>query len=189
MMKCYFLFSLNYVIFESMISRPPVETIPSNYQDYISQVTLPDLMEALKETEHETISVISLLGKAKENFAYSPGKWTVKDVIQHLIDAERIFSYRILRCSRKDNTAMESFDENHYALHSDCKKKTLDEVIDEFVTVRQGSLQLLQYLPEDMLDFKGFFNQTKVSARIIGWVMAGHNMHHCKILNSRYLIS
>ena len=126
------------------------------------------------------------LPEDKANYAYAAGKWTVKDLIGHLADAERVFSYRLTRIARGDKTPLSGFDENAWAKSAPHGKRRITDVVDEMIAVRRATLALVDSLDETTVSNVGLANNNSVSARAICWIMAGHAKHHLDILAERY---
>jgi uncharacterized damage-inducible protein DinB len=124
----------------------------------------------------------------KFDYQYSEGKWTIKEIIQHLIDSERVFSYRALRISRNDNTPLPGFDENYYVANSNGKERSLQSLLTEMAVVRQSTLSLFNSFSEEQLTKIGIASNREVSVRAIGFIIIGHQKHHQKIFEERYLI-
>lgn len=118
---------------------------------------------------------------------YAPGKWTIKDVVQHLIDCERVFAYRALRFARQDATALPGFDENAFALAASTARRTLPDLLAEHAAVRAGTTALFRSFDEGMLQCMGTANGNPFSVRALGWAIAGHEHHHLSIIEQRYL--
>jgi uncharacterized damage-inducible protein DinB len=170
-----------------MITKPSPGESSDYAQSYIDHLTEDDLLEALSNNLLQTVSLFESVAKEKHNFRYAPGKWTVKELLQHIIDTERIFSYRALRFSRRDNTPLPSYDENLYAPNANTSVRSLEKLLEEYRLVRESSILLFESMTPEMLDFKGTASSVMYSARILGWFMAGHNLHHNKVLKVKYL--
>lgn len=170
-----------------MIAKPKPGEAATYPQSYIDLLAETDLRAALANSAAQTTQLINSIPAEKHNFQYAPGKWTIKEIIQHLIDTERIFAYRALRFSRKDATPLPSYEENHYAPNSNCNPRALADLANEYTLVRESSIVLYTYMTDEMLDFKGSASNIQYSARILGWVIAGHNLHHNRVLQERYL--
>lgn len=166
--------------------RPDLSTVPSFYHRYIDLVAEDELMPALKQHQVSLISLLGELAPEKWDYAYAPGKWTVKEVVQHIIDAERIFCYRALCFARRDATPLPGFDENTYAAASEASRRTPEELIEELVTVQKSSAQLFASFGKDQLEQRGVANNNPISVRAIGFIVAGHVLHHKKVLQERY---
>lgn len=170
-----------------MIHKPDNTISPAYYQKYFALVNEEDLLKALENTMNDTVKFFSSIPAEKENHRYADDKWTVKEVISHIIDTERVMSYRSMRFSRKDATQLPGYDENTYAPNANAASRTVKEMIEEFTCVRKASISLFNYLTDDMLDFTGNANNLQVSARMIGWMMTGHAIHHCNVIKEKYL--
>ena len=170
-----------------MISKPITEDVPAYYNYYIGLSNETDLLAALKSSMDETLGFIACIPSDKEEYRYADGKWTLKEVLRHVIDTERIFAYRALRFSRKDATELPGFDENSFNANSNASSRKMQDMAKEFKSVREASISLYEYMNDDMLDFKGKANNNLVTSRGIGWMIVGHNIHHCKVMRERYL--
>jgi hypothetical protein len=171
------------------IGRPNPEFAPA-YAKYYFDRTLgqDDLLLALENNLNETEAFIASLPEEKADFQYADEKWTLKGVILHFIETERIFQYRALRFSRKDKTALDGFDEDWYARHNNTDQRSLDDLRTEFIDVRKASISLFKGMTGAMLDSIGTANNTPNTPRNLGWIMVGHVIHHCNIIKERYLV-
>lgn len=161
--------------------------MPDYCRFYVNLAKENDLIESLKNSRDMTVKLLSSVPHSKEDFRYAPGKWTIKQLASHLADCERIYLYRALRFSRKDDTQLPGFEENDYALNANTENRTLKDFTEEFRIVRESGIILFEHMTEDMLDFTGVANNVFYSPRSLGWMAAGHNIHHCNILKDRYL--
>jgi uncharacterized damage-inducible protein DinB len=123
----------------------------------------------------------------KFDYQYAEGKWTIKEIIQHLIDSERVFSYRALRISRNDKTPLPGFDENDYVANSNGKERSLQSLLTEMAVVRQSTLSLFNSFSHEQLTKIGNASNREVSVRAIGFIIIGHQKHHQKVFSERYL--
>ncbi len=130
---------------------------------------------------------LSAIDEAKSAYAYAAGKWTLKEVLQHIIDAERIFNYRALCISRKEKNTLPGFDENEYAANSNGNARKWQDLIDEFVTVRKGTEIMFNSFTDEMLETSGLSNNNPVTVKSLGFITLGHFNHHKKIIKDRYL--
>lgn len=170
-----------------MIGKPlPGQAAPYP-QTYIDLIEGNDLIDALENTRIHTQSLYGQVAAEKENFRYVDGKWTIKELLIHLIDTERIFAYRALRFSRMDTAPLPGFDENWYADHCQAEGRNLPDLMDEFEIVRKSSQILFRTMNTAQLDFPGLASGMVYPPRVLGWVLAGHNLHHNRILEERYL--
>lgn len=170
-----------------MIAKPTVDDLNEYFSFYIDQVPETDLLIAFEKNLKATEDFFRSIPAEKENFAYAEKKYSIKEVLIHLIDTERIFAYRALRFARKDETNLTGYEDEYYVSTSNSDRRTLDDLMEEFATVRRSTLVLFKYLTDEALDFKGTANNNLTSARICGWVIVGHTIHHCRIITERYL--
>ena len=170
-----------------MIHKPDYKSSPEYCLYYFNLVKEDDLTEALEKSRDMTLELISAVPEEKENYCYAEGKWTLKQVMSHIADCERIYAYRALRFSRKDNTQLAGFEEDEYAVNSNTAQRSLKDIIEEYRTIREANIILFGYMTDEMLDFKGLANDMLYTPRSLGWMAAGHNIHHCNIIKERYL--
>jgi hypothetical protein len=123
----------------------------------------------------------------KENYAYAPGKWTIKEMLGHIIDTERVLFFRLMCFARGERQSLPGFDEDNYVKNARFSELLLQDLCDEFVAVRSANMYLLRSLNEEELDRKGFANNQEISARALVFVLAGHVIHHQNIIKERYL--
>ncbi|MGV3611770.1 MAG: DinB family protein [Fluviicola sp.] len=169
--------------------RPNPEFAPAYAKYYFDRtIGQEDLLSALEKDLNETANFIANLPESKADFQYADDKWTLKGVILHFIETERIFQYRALRFSRKDQTALDGFDEDWYVQHNNHDQRTLEDLRLEFTDVRKASISLFKGMTGAMLDAAGTANNTPNTPRNLGWIMVGHVIHHCNIIKERYLV-
>ncbi len=157
------------------------------YTSYIKSAENTDLISGLESGMDRAITLFESIPENKLEYRYALGKWTIKDIIQHLMDAERIFAYRILRIARQDKTPLSGFDENDYANESFANTRTRDDLIDEYKALRKSTILLLNSLNDDVMRSIGHVNSGAMSARAMGFIIIGHEKHHCNVINKRYL--
>jgi hypothetical protein len=157
------------------------------YKPYIQSLDDVELIEELEICLHEFIKFVQNIPMDKFDYQYEVGKWTIKEIIQHLIDSERVFSYRALRISRNDNTPLPGFDENDYVVNSNGKMRSLQSLLTEMAVVRQSTLSLFNSFSPEQLMKIGIASNREVSVRAIGFIIIGHQKHHQKIFSERYL--
>ena len=145
------------------------------------------LIEELEICLHDFIKFVQNIPMDKFEYAYSEGKWTIKEIIQHIIDTERILSYRALRFSRKDNTPLAGFNENDYVAFSNAKDRNLQDLLSELSSVRQATLALYKSFSQEQLKGIGTASDQEISVRALGFVIIGHQKHHQKVFQERYL--
>jgi len=169
------------------LQRPQTGEYDAYYDKYIARVPDGDFIEILARQADETLAVLRDLPDNAADQAYAAGKWSVKEVIGHVCDAERIFAYRLLRIARGDQTPLEGFDENKYAPAGQFGARTLASMLEEFAAVRAATITLIAGLPNDAWANTGVANNSPVSARSLAYILAGHELHHRDVLQTRYL--
>lgn len=168
-----------------IIDRPAPSEFASFYAGYIGKVPDSGPAALLKE-QIGTLETLRSLPEEKANHAYADGKWSVKELIGHVADAERVFSYRLTRIARGDMTPLAGFDENAWARTAPHAKRPMASVVDEMIAVRRSTLALIDSLDETTIANSGVANNNPVSARAICWIMAGHTKHHLDMIRERY---
>lgn len=159
------------------------------YQTYIDK--LPgdkSLGSLLKENQRDLQEVLSIITPEKLSFRYAVGKWTLAEVLQHMIDVERIFQYRALCIARNDKTSLPGFDHDAYVPASEANRRKLENLIVEFKNVRNSGIDLYASFSEEILQRNGVVNNNKTSVGAIGFITIGHTLHHLEILKKRYLV-
>jgi hypothetical protein len=163
---------------------------PSEYADhfaaYIAAVPDGDLLQRLEAQLEETSALLAELPEARAMHAYAPGKWTVKEVVSHMIDVERVFAYRALRFARGDATPLASFDEKTWTPHSGANARSMADLLTEYRAVRGATLALLRYLPAEAVTRRGTASGREISVRALAWIIAGHERHHLRVLREVY---
>ena len=167
--------------------RPAPEEVATYYLPYITLAKGTSLVEALEHAGRETDALARRIPAEKGDHRYAEDKWTIKEVIQHVIDAERIFAYRALRFARNDATPLPGFDENEYTPAARAARRTLAELFDELATVRAATISLFASFDQEMLMRNGTANGKTMSVRGLGWTTAGHALHHLRVIEERYL--
>lgn len=167
--------------------RPAPGEYPEFYAGYVAQVPDGDVVEALIGGAEIAAALLHDVDDETADRAYAAGKWTLKEVLLHCADAERIFAYRALRIARGDATPLPGWDENAYTPQSGAAARSLDSILDEFESVRDATVTLLQGLPDEAWTRTGEANGRPVSVRAIAWMTAGHLLHHLAVVQDRYL--
>lgn len=170
-----------------MIPRPDASEFLAYYAKYTDRVPDGDLLQTLRAQLDDTLALVRGLDESQGGHRYAPGKWTIREVLAHIIDAERIFAYRALRIARGDATPLPGFDENAYAENAGAESRTLADLADEFEHVRLGNLAMLRALDDEALARAGTASGGPVSVRALAWIIAGHELHHVALLRERYL--
>jgi len=164
-----------------------LDRVPPFYHRYIGHVIEQNLDEVLSNHLGNITPLLETLPEEKWSYRYAPGKWTIAEMVQHLIDAERVFVYRALCFSRQDATPLPSFDEDSYALHSEARMRGSASLLEELKVVQQGTVLFFKSLTEEQLDRSGIANHASVYVRAIAYIIAGHVLHHKGVLEERYL--
>jgi hypothetical protein len=172
-----------------MLSRPSPDEYTAYHGGYISLVPDGDVRHYLRLQLNETIAMLSGVDDARAVRAYGPGKWTLKEVVLHMSDAERVFSYRLLRIARGDATPLPGFEQDEWVPNSGANARPLANLLLEFATVRAATLQLVDSLEPAAWARRGTAAGHATSARAIAYICAGHERHHQRILRERYLAS
>lgn len=168
--------------------RPKENEMPAYYQNYVNLVKGNDVIKELKDQILNIQAVISEIPEEKEGYAYAEGKWTIKQVLGHIIDTERVFGYRAMRFARKDKTPLPGFDENAFVANSNFNERTLYELGHEFAIVREANIAMFKTFGDEELNQIGVANGTEVSVRAIMFLIAGHATHHIYVLKTKYLL-
>ena len=167
--------------------RPDLSRVPHFYHGYINLVEGDDLNKLFEQHQSETYKFFDSIPENRWNYRYAEGKWSIKELVQHLIDAERIFAYRALRFARKDSTELPGFEENDYAIASNADKRNKNDLVEELKSVNVSSALLFKSFDEEQLERSGVANNNSIYVRAIGFIMIGHALHHKKIVKERYL--
>lgn len=172
-----------------MKTAPDFNTLPKFYAHYVNQVKDLDLLEALEQSGKQMFLLIHGIPEDMGEYRYEKGKWSIKELICHMMDAERIFAYRALRFARNDSTELPAFEENDYAPEANAHARTLKQLALEVGNLRRSTLDLFTSFTPEMLQRKGSANRNEVSVINIGYSIAGHETHHRNVINERYLPS
>lgn len=167
--------------------RPESNEYAPYYGQYITLVTGNDVVSALEAQGEETVALLSSLSGQQAENRYAPGKWSVKEVVGHVIDTERIMSYRALRIARADAKPLEGFEQDDYVRAAQFGSRTLASLIEEFAAVRRATVLLYQGLEPEAWGRRGVANNNPITVRAIAFLTAGHELHHRKILQEKYL--
>jgi DinB superfamily len=167
--------------------RPDLSRVPSFYHKYINLVKEDELMTAFTNQSASLFSFFNSIPEAKHDYAYGEGKWTVKELLQHMLDAERVFVYRALTFSRKDENKLPGFDENEWAPESNAAARNWNEMVEEFKALRKSTELMFGSFNSSQLDSTGIANNNLVYVSAIGFIIIGHCNHHIGVLKERYL--
>ena len=164
-----------------------LETVPPFYKNYVKQIEETDLLQALLISGHRCLELVHSIPEEKADYRYADGKWTIRELLCHIIDAERIFTYRALRFARNDKTPLSGFEENDYAPQANASGRSLQKIAAEMAHLRSATIDLFEGFTPEMLTRKGTANKNELSVIVLGFIIAGHETHHCNILKERYL--
>lgn len=157
------------------------------YAPYINTLNDENLIEELEISVHRLIKFVQNIPMDKFDYRYAPGKWTIKDTLQHLIDSERVFAYRALRFARNDQSELPGFEENSYAEEAAGYLRSVQHLLTELAVVRQSTLYLFKTFSEKELMRSGIASGRSMSVRALGFIIIGHQNHHQQIFQERYL--
>lgn len=157
------------------------------YHNYILSAGDNTLLSELERGKDELISFIENVPDEKLGYAYADGKWTLAELLVHVLDAERVFQYRALRFARNDETALAGFDQDIYVPQSNAGKRTKKDILEEYKTVRESTLSLFRSFSDEVLKRVGVASGSEMSTGAMGFVICGHQAHHLRIIKERYL--
>ena len=169
-----------------VIARPQAGEYAPYYERYISLIQENDILATLDRQRRETVLLLSGLSEEQGDFRYAPDKWSAKQVLGHVCDSERVFAYRALRIARGDATPMEGFEQDDYVKNGPFARHSIAEVIEDYIAVRRATISLLRSLEEAAWSRRGIANKNEVTVRAIAYTIAGHEVHHRRILQEKY---
>jgi uncharacterized damage-inducible protein DinB len=169
------------------IPRPEPSEYTSHYETYISKVPEGSLLKALEDQRRETQQLLGGLSEAKALHRYAPDKWSIKEVVGHVMDSERVFCYRALRFARADGSPLPGFDEKAWVPAGRFDARSLKDLAAELDAVRRATIALLSGLDAEALTRRGTANNNPITVRALAWIIAGHERHHLGIVRERYL--
>lgn len=171
------------------MAKPALSSIPEFYHKYVKLVEEDSASSALEKNSETLRSFLQAIPEEKWDFRYAEGKWSIKELVQHMIDTERIFSYRALCIARGEKQSLPGFDENLYAANSQGDRRSKTELVTEFSAVRTATKLLFASFTEEQLSSTGQANNNPISVNGIGFITVGHVLHHLNILRERYLVA
>lgn len=169
--------------------KPDFNTIPKFYHGYVNLITEENVIDALKNCKRKFLKRLKSIPEQNGDFRYDKGKWSIKELVNHVIDTERVFAYRALSFARNDDSELPGFDEQEWTPASQADRRKLNELIEEYINVSNSTINLFESLTKDMLLNTGKANGSTFSVLNLGYIIAGHEMHHENILNERYMSS
>jgi len=172
----------------AIISAPKKKEFEAYYEKYVKLAEEShDGILALEESKNTLVAAVEKIGEAKAMHRYQIDKWTPKELLQHIIDSELIFLYRALRIARHDDQALPGFDQDLYVRKSKANDHSLFEILEQFKLLRLLTILTFTNFPQDSIERTGIANGNKVSVRALAYIIAGHSLHHARILEDRYL--
>ncbi|MBK8944433.1 MAG: DinB family protein [Ignavibacteriae bacterium] len=170
------------------MNRPQANEYNPYFHKYIDLVEEGNFFQIFTTDTESTFNFFINIPEEKHNYKYAPEKWTIKDVLMHVIDTERIFSYRALVCARGDDkTLLQRADENLFAANVNVTNRSMESLLEEFLVVRKSMEFLLKNITDEKSEFLGNNGEFKISARALGYISLGHTKHHIKVIKERYL--
>ena len=170
------------------MSRPEKTEYDPYYERYVSLVENDDIIGTLGAQPTKLQDLLIALPEEKGDYKYADDKWTIKDLLGHLIDGERMFAYRLFRISRGDETPIEGFEQDGYIENAHSGRRSFGDLLDEFTLLRRANMIFFKNLTDDAWARVGTANNAKISVRALVYIMAGHIEHHLRILEERYLV-
>jgi uncharacterized damage-inducible protein DinB len=170
-----------------MSGKPQKEEYSAYFQQYIDLVKEENITDALTNNLEKTLSFLQSISEEKSFYRYADGKWNIKEVLIHITDTERIFAYRALRFSRKDDTPLPGYDQNIYITNAGAEIRSWNSIINEFNAVRMATIELFSSFTSEALLQKSIANKNPISVNAIGFVIAGHEIHHINVIKNKYL--
>lgn len=170
-----------------MRAKPEADEYAAYYGKYVSLIESDDIVAALEAQLNATLATLRELSEAQGTHAYEPGKWSIKELLGHIIDTERIFAYRALRIARGDQTLLPGFEQDGYIANANFNAATLADLATEFELVRRSNLAMFKNFSDEAWLRHGTASDNSVSVRALAYIIAGHEVHHLNILRSRYL--
>jgi uncharacterized damage-inducible protein DinB len=169
-----------------MVARPEPGEYAPYYDRYISLIAGTDILGTLDAQRRQMMLLLSGRDESDGDFRYAPEKWSAKEVLGHVCDTERIFAYRALRIARGDQTPLASFEQDDYVKHGPFARAPLAEIVEDYIAVRRATLTLLRNLDEGAWERRGVASEKEVSVRALAYMIAGHEVHHRRILEEKY---
>jgi DinB superfamily len=169
------------------IASPDASEYAPYYGRYITLVGGHDVVAALEDQPRDTLALLSTLSEEQGDYRYAPDKWSIKEMLGHLIDTERVFAYRALCFARNDRTPLASFEQDDYVRAGGFDDRRLADLIEEFICVRRASVCLFRPLSAEVWTRRGVASGNPVSVRALAYIIAGHELHHRRVLREKYL--
>jgi DinB superfamily len=170
-----------------IITKPAKDEYPEWFAGEIELVHYTNLIPGLEDSFRLTVPFLEMLDEETLRYRYAPGKWSIKQMWQHVMDVERVLSYRALRYSRGDQTVLSGFNENVYAENSDADRRPWPDILREYAAVRESTLHLFCSFTPDMVEKRGTTGKSNMTVRSVGYLILGHEIHHVGTIRERYL--
>ena len=169
------------------VMKPAAGEYADYYDKYVSIVPEGDVVRTLVLQLEETLELLRSIPEEREGYRYGPDKWSIRELVGHIVDTERIFAYRALRISRGDETPLSGFEQDAYVPASGAEGRTLASLAEELEHVRRGNVLMFESRPAEAWSRRGSASEAEVTVRALAWILAGHERHHVNILRERYL--
>ncbi|WP_425453233.1 DinB family protein [Cohnella lupini] len=171
-----------------MNDRPRQEEYGTYYEQYIGLVPTGNIVEFLADVLKTTSELLSDIPEDRGNYRYAPDKWSLKEVLGHINDNERVMAYRLLRFARGDRTPLAGYDQDEFMKGVSFDSLSLTEIIEDYISVRRSTLTLLRGLSEEAWSRRGIANDNEMSVKALAYIIAGHELHHLNIVKERYIV-
>lgn len=169
-----------------VIARPQPDEYAPHYERYLSKLPGNDILAILDQQRREMLLLLSSRKEADGDLRYAPGKWSVREVVGHICDCERVLAYRALSIARRDQTPLPGFDENAWAENAPWASRHMEELVEDYIAVRRASISLFRNLDEAAWGRRGVTNKNEVTVRAIAYIIAAHELHHRSMLEEKY---
>jgi uncharacterized damage-inducible protein DinB len=169
------------------ITKPNSDEFAPYYQRYIDNIKTEDPIDGLVKSRKEVEKLISKLSKKELNFRYAEGKWSIKEILVHIMDGERVFNYRALSFARNDKNELPGFEENEWAPESKADSRKIKSILKEYKAIRKATIEMYSNFNDEMLMRMGRASNNPVSVRALLYITLGHEMHHLKVIREKYL--
>ncbi len=170
-----------------VIAKPSPGEYPEWFAGEIERVHYNNLLTGLDTSFHQTLALLQKLSAEDLSYRYAHGKWSIKEMWQHIVDVERVLCYRALRYARKDQTILSGFDENRYAAVSNADSRDFKEILEEYAAVRYATIALFKSFTAAMFLFRGTAGRSEMTVRSVGYLILGHEIHHVQTIKTKYL--
>ncbi|HEV2916068.1 MAG TPA: DinB family protein [Pyrinomonadaceae bacterium] len=169
------------------VAKPDQTEYAEYYGRYVSLVPGVDVLEALSRQLDDTLALLGRIDESQAAYRYAPEKWSIRELVGHMIDTERVFAFRALCFARNDASPLPGYDQNHYTSNASFDQYPLGELAAEFEHVRRATILMFKHLDEEAWRRRGTANNSEVSVRALAYIIAGHELHHGEVLRSKYL--